>query len=301
VHNYVERSSNHKNLELTFVKAESRRELLKAIFKSSASTDIGDHDPESFLRASSIEQAKQFSSSYTRDPILIGGKKSVLMASSSIPGLEFQGSDIIATTCRSILFHKCQQGNSIILEKTTSREDLSVATVLRISDIFIVKHSGKEHLFIKGELYSAVPENDTHMYSSCKIVQPTSNSVVYPANRLLRKVMLYPDLDNLDSPNCYIVVDYDRPFVPIIIVPAYPMSGDMVLVNGDTDELWHAHVIAVNHSNKTKIQFYVEDHSCPGRYKRETFGRSSITETIHWNTIVRQASGCWEETFWKDL
>ena len=107
------------------------------------------------------------------------------------------------------------------------------------------------------------------MYSSCKIVEPTSNSVVYPANSLLRKVMLYPDLDNLDSPNCYIVVDYDRPFVPIIIVPAYPMSGDMVLVNGDTDELWHAHVIAVNHSNKTcKIQFYEEDHSCPGRYKR---------------------------------
>ena len=118
-----------QNLELTFAKAGSRRELLKAIFKSSASADIGDHNPESFLRASSIEQAKQFSSLYTRDPILIGGKKSVLMASSSIPGLEFQGSDIIATTCRSILFHKCQQGNSIILEKTTSREDLSVATV----------------------------------------------------------------------------------------------------------------------------------------------------------------------------
>ena len=157
VHNYIERSSNHKNLELTFAKAESRRELLKAIFKSNASTDIGDHDPESFLRASSIEQAKQFSSSYTRDPILIGGKKSVIMASSSIPGLEFQKSDIIATTCRSILFPNCQQGKCYKQYRTgedvlmaTSIEDSSVATVLRISDIFIVKHSGKEHFIHQG-------------------------------------------------------------------------------------------------------------------------------------------------------
>ena len=38
VHTYVERSSNKKNLELTFAKAEARRHLLKFLPPSSIST-----------------------------------------------------------------------------------------------------------------------------------------------------------------------------------------------------------------------------------------------------------------------
>ena len=40
VHGYVERSSNQKNLELTFAKAESRKELLKFLFDSAGGSSL---------------------------------------------------------------------------------------------------------------------------------------------------------------------------------------------------------------------------------------------------------------------
>lgn len=43
VHNYVERSSNSKNLELTFAKAESRREVLKFLLPENTSTECKYH------------------------------------------------------------------------------------------------------------------------------------------------------------------------------------------------------------------------------------------------------------------
>ena len=64
VHGYVERSSNHKNLKLTFAKAECRWELLKKLFHSAASypSQLQSMDAQqnnSIPYASSIEQAKE--------------------------------------------------------------------------------------------------------------------------------------------------------------------------------------------------------------------------------------------------
>lgn len=85
------------------------------------------------------------------------------------------------------------------------------------------------------------------------MVQPRSIIVVYPIGSLLRKVILYQK-NNLDSPSCYVVVNLERPQIPLkqsnVIILAYPLAGDMVLVQGDNDELWHAYVISVDHGNK---------------------------------------------------
>ena len=119
--------------------------------------------------------------------------------------------------------------------------------------------------------------------------------------------MLYPDPDNLDSPLCYVVIDFQRPQIPLepndVIIPAYPLAGDMVLIQGDDEDLWHAHVVSVNYENRCcQVVFYVKDDTCPGQYAKETvrFLRRA-QEVIHWDSIVRQACGIWEGVFWRVL
>ena len=60
--------------------------------------------------------------------------------------------------------------------------------------------------------------------------------------------MLYPDPDNIASPSCYVVIDFLRPHLCAndIIVPIYPISGDMIRVRGDDDDVWLAHVLSIN-------------------------------------------------------
>ena len=126
-----------------------------------------------------------------------------------------------------------------------------------------------EHIFAKGEKYTELPGNSKHVFSNYDIVQATSNVVIYSIDSLSRKVMLYPDPDNLDSPSCFVVIDFQRPLIPLepndVIVPVYPLAGDMVLIQGDDEDLWHAHVISVNYGNKScQVVFYVQDDTCPG-------------------------------------
>ena len=154
---------------------------------------------------------------------------------------------------------------------------------------------------MKGERYTALPGNPIHSYSSSQLVKPTSISAIYPISNLLRKVILYPEPENINSPSHYVVIDFQRPKLPFeindIIVPVYPLVNDMV--HGDNKQLWHALVTSVTHRHKVcEVVFYVEDQSIPGRYKKEITCR--ITETIHWDTIARQVCGYWEGEYWMD-
>ena len=167
------------------------------------------------------------------------------------------------------LLKQYRTGENVLFATETSCE------VICITDLFAIRHSGEEHIFIRGEKYIPLPGSPIHPYSSHQMVQPTSTIVVYPIGSFLRKVILYPDPDNLDSPTYYVVVDLERPHIPLeqsdVIIPAYPLAGDMVLVQGGNDELWHAHVISVDHRNEyCQVIFYVQDEICPGRYKKET-------------------------------
>ena len=183
-------------------------------------------------------------------------KKSLLFQSHQIPNLHFNVSEILSTTCRSVVFLNCKHGKMLKQYRTGENVLFDTETsceVVCITDLFAIRHSGEEHLFVKGEKYIPLPGSQIHPYSSHHIVQPTSSIVVHPIKSLLRKVMVYPDPESLDSPSCYVVVDFERPQIPLgqndVIIPAYPISGDMVLVQGDNNELWHAH------------------DSCPGIYK----------------------------------
>ena len=323
VHGYVERSTNNKNLELTFFKAETRRELLKFLFETNTATSCSSSPSESAVsamdssldksfvhHANSIEQAKQrYGNLNIAQAVLVGGKKHLLLQSNLIPTLQFNVNEIVGTACRSIVFLNNMHGKMVKQYRTG--EHVLIATesscdVVRITDLFMIRHLGEEHLFVKGEKYISPSGSPRHVYSSHHIVHPTSITSIYPIESLLRKLILYPDPDNLDFPSCYVVIDFERPQVPLeqndIIIPAYPLAGDMVLVQGDNDDLWHAHIISVNYrSRHCQVAFYVEDDSCPGRYKKETVRCSrSVTESIHWDSIVRQSCGSWEGVFWKE-
>ena len=74
--------------------------------------------------------------------------------------------------------------------------------------------------------------------------------------------MLYPEPENLTNPTSYIMIDFRRPSVPVeigdVIIPVYPVVGDMVKVSGDDGSTWIAHVVAVNEHAKTcQVNFYV--------------------------------------------
>lgn len=101
----------------------------------------------------------------------------------------------------------------------------------------------------------------------------------------------------------YVVVDFNRPFPPFkvkdIIVPLYPEAGDMVHVLGEGEEIWYAKVLSTDTKEHTcQIHFYVEDINHPGRYIRETYGRSAM-ELLHWGSIIAIVdSGHWEGNIW---
>ena len=69
----------------------------------------------------------------------------------------------------------------------------------------------------------------------------TSNSTIYAISNLLQKVILYPEPENIIAPSYFVVIDFQRPQLPFeikdLIVPLYPLAGDMILINGDNEEL----------------------------------------------------------------
>ena len=74
----------------------------------------------------------------------------------------------------------------------------------------------------------------------------------------------------------------------------------MVLIRGDNDDIWHAHVQSVDCEMKScQVYFYVQDANCPVKYRREasTMVRTA-KETILWDSILSHATGFWEGRYW---
>ena len=175
--------------------------------------------------------------------------------------------------------------------------------IIQATDFFSVCVHSQCYTFVKEKIFSHPLDEPTHRYSSNPFGTPTSQIQVFPAAHILRKVMLYPDPENIDVLNRYVVIDFQRPDLPLspqdIIIPVYPLKGDMVRVNGDSGDIWQAHVLAVDDRARTcKVHFYVEDTSRHGTYVRESFGRVAV-ETIHWDSILELLTGYWEGASWK--
>ena len=162
------------------------------------------------------------------------------------------------------------------------------------------------HSLLRGNLYDGKKDDEgspkIHCYNFGKIVVPTHEQRIVPTEKLLRKVMLYPEPKNLDSPSCYIVIDFMRMSLPVlpdeVIVPFYPQADDVVIVA--CGEEYVAHIKNVQEKEKTvKLHYFIEDSRKPGAglYVRESFGRNSL-QTVSWDCIHGLAEGRWQGNAW---
>ena len=103
--------------------------------------------------------------------------------------------------------------------------------------------------------------------------------------------MLYPGPDNIKTPSRNVVIDFQRPKVPLlsqtIIIPVHPTHCDMLQVHGDTGDIWLAHVLASDKNAQTcKVHFYIPDPSSP-----EESHSCTAVETIRWDSILNIGNG----------
>lgn len=181
-------------------------------------------------------------------------------------------------------------------------------TVVRINNTYAIQSASACYKLIKGEIYptkkTSSGETQRHLHSGSELVVPSGNRIIVSTDNLMRKVMLYPDPENVADPSHYVVVDYLRPVIPLaaadVLIPYYPEEKEMVLVTGDNgNELWLGHIQNVNQRNHTcQLHFYVQTQSGSHFYRRERAGLRSL-ESVHWRSIIAKANGHWCGRQWK--
>ena len=100
-----------------------------------------------------------------------------------------------------------------------------------------------------------------HTVETILLNQLRKKSSLMLANCFAKLCYVYPDPNNIDSAACFVVIDYNRPNLPIsadeIVVPIYLNVGDMLKVAGDDNEVWFSHVVSVNNASRTcRVKFY---------------------------------------------
>lgn len=218
----------------------------------------------------------------------------------------FDGPEVVATSCRSLLVYTKADGISRGMLYRLREHVLVLINgeqrVIEITEFFSVPSGTCYHTFVKGNLYTPLDDRQTHMHSENYMVTCTSQEVMIYACKLLRKVMLYPDPDNIDSPTSFVLIDFYRPNLSIsaddVVVPIYPKVGDMLKIAGDGSEVWFGHVMSVDNVSRTcRVKFYISDESNPQKFRPEATGHR-IYDVLHWESILGVASGCWNGNFW---
>lgn len=193
-----------------------------------------------------------------------------------------------------------------VLSAIDTNRNQELPLVGRIISIFATLDSSSSayKTFVKVEVYpyklthEGTPEY--HPHSGNPLVLPSAEHMIFPATKLLRKVILYSDPDDT---SVTMLVDHLRPQLPVsadnIIVPFHPEDGDMVLISGDTNQTWLGKIQKVDRRSKTcQVFFYVE--SRPGVYRRENPGVRSA-QTVHWASMIRSAQGRWQGAEWHPM
>ena len=189
--------------------------------------------------------------------------------------------------------------NESILVNDESGDDMEISKII---SIFSTNISGKCYGFIYTALYSQsisdTGESLYHIYSDNPYVEPTSLMKLFLASAVVRKVMLYPDLEMLHNPSRYVVIDYQRITVPLstddIIIPIYPEKGDMLKIKGiGENEVFLGHVQSVDERGHTcQVYFYEKEANCNGVIKLK------LMEKVHWSSVLGLVNGKWNDKFW---
>jgi len=242
--------------------------------------------------------------------VFVGGKKFVAIQMNDLPSSPLNnesstsGSEIGGSSYRSVLFLNngplgmlYRTGENVIVKKSNGQQLL-----LNVTNFLSVSQGSEHGSYVRGKLYETIDEVD-QSYGGSKIVRSSDEHVTLPASSILRKVMIY-QINHLSSN--YAVIDFLRPLsdFPItlqnVVVPVYPVTGDMVQICGENDDIWYGHILSVDERTKQcQVHFYVEEETCPGRYRRETHGHGrAARESIAWDSIIKWIDGNWECSCW---
>ena len=180
--------------------------------------------------ASSIEKAQQVARvhSLLSTPGVLVGRHTYLALSSKDRVLcqctsENWPEDVIVSRFRNIFMPT--HGHSGLLyrvgEFAIVRLNNSVAqSVIRVTDIFAARSNNVYFNCIKGEMYEYIQDEsgnmEVHPYSYSAKMVPSTDHLTVLSGDMLRKVMMYPDPDNLVDPGHYIVIDYLRQEIPLL-------------------------------------------------------------------------------------
>ena len=170
--------------------------------------------------------------------------------------------------------------------------------ILTLTKLTRVKVNNECHLFATGECLEPVvqgTDTEVHRWSKGALLRPTGSEITLPSSCIQRKVMLYPESDNLTDPSFYVCIDYERPHFPVssVIVPVYPEVGDMILVKGDDPEPWRALVLSVQQrNNAVQVHFHVP-HPRWGRQSGLWVREGTWSQVVHFKSITGLSSGTW--------
>lgn len=105
---------------------------------------------------------------------------------------------------------------------------------------------------------------------------------VQPAENLKRKCIMYPDPENLDNPNYYLPIDFEKPDISSKVqVPVIPRPRDNVKVKGTHNEYWYASVITVDLVQHTaSIKWYLSSN------QQDIWTLSDNEDSINFASIV---------------
>ena len=171
--------------------------------------------------------------------------------------------------------------------------------VVSVHHFLSVRHEGENYLLLgEGSVKPFLRDGNgviaVNFWNSFPKVemQPDSRTVFLSTENISRKVMLY-DCGN----NTATVFDYMRKLRSLpyeLIVPVYPEKDDMLLIQGElSGDIWYGKALNVAWERLVvDIVFFVEKHHHPGRYKRETLGRTAVNK-VSLDSVTGVAQGQW--------
>lgn len=321
VSRYVAISSNHKNIEITFARAELRREILKvrASLKGQevSCEEVNTNPVKAHYRSlAELENAIEHSS-YEKihqsfpSGILLGALKPVHLSNEvhrNAITMHLTQHDSTVSDDISDVAHECR---SIYIATTTGRmvyrvgENIAVSSehehddIIHITQFLRVTVNSNHHIFVIGDCFQPVVhgvERVVDQWSKGTLLLPSGAERILPSSSIQRKVMLFPHPENLADPRKYILVDFQRPHFPLasVVVPCYPEVGDMLLIKGDDPEPWHGLVLAVNMRNKTvQVQFFMP-HPRWGRRSGLWVREGTRPQQVHFKSMLGLCTGNWQ-------
>ena len=170
--------------------------------------------------------------------------------------------------------------------------DGSEEWIIEMSDLFQVGPvQGAYYTFVNGKYF--IPG----LYNGQVVTHPWTNTTqfvphvynrnsVQPISCVKRKVMMYPEPSNLDTPSYFLCIDFKNTEVQKAVhVPIYPDVGDIVKLKGANNQVWFGKVNAVDlAAKKTTIQWYQETR------RQGIWVLMNVEDSIYFRSIIGLAN-----------